>query len=200
MVFVVVQIVLELVVGDQGGIDVVANNKTNMDIEYIITETIYQNGTGQVAKIDYQFDETLNIDSSTSTPSTSSIARQNKEKRNRQYDVTITREQYQTLSRQILNALSFDAFVNVLRPFIMGYYTNGELERAFYTLDRDRSGTIHIKELSAFLPILNETINNDALNAYVRKVDENFDGNLNYDEFRTLVLRGIGRDIICNHI
>ncbi|CAF1635679.1 unnamed protein product [Adineta ricciae] len=82
----------------------------------------------------------------------------------------------------------------------MGFYSSDELERAFSTLDRDRSGSIHIDELNAFLPILNDTINGDALRDYIRKVDENFDGNMNYDEFRALVLRGIGRDIICNHL
>jgi Ca2+-binding EF-hand superfamily protein len=114
--------------------------------------------------------------------------------------VIITYDQYQTLASQLPNALSFDAFVNVLRPFIMGYYVDGELERAFNTLDRDLSGSIHLNELSSFLPILNEAINTEILLSYVQKVDENFDGNMNYDEFRSLVLRGIGRDIICNHL
>ena len=168
-----------------------------MDLEYTVTETVHRNHSGQVTQIDYSFDETIVIE----TPSSStSITRQNKEKRNRTYDVTITYDQYQNLARQLPSALSFDAFVNVLRPFIMGYYTDNELERAFYTLDRDRSGSIHLKELGSFLPILNEGINDEALHNYVRKVDDNFDGNLNYDEFRSLVLRGIGRDIICNHL
>ncbi|CAF1025996.1 unnamed protein product [Rotaria sp. Silwood1] len=170
-----------------------------MDIEYEITEIVHQNSVGKVTKVDYQFDETIVIESSTSSSSTS-IARQNREKRNRQYDVTISYDQYQKIANQLSNALSFDAFINVLRPFIMGYYANDELERAFNILDRDRSGTIHVTELSSFLPILNGTINIDALNAYIQKVDANFDGNLNYDEFRSLVLRGIGRDIICNHV
>jgi Ca2+-binding EF-hand superfamily protein len=168
-----------------------------MDLEYIVTESVHRNRTGQVTQIDYQFEETIVIE----TPSSSSsITRQNKEKRNRTYDVTITYDQYQTLARQLPNVLSFDAFVNVLRPFIMGYYVDNELENAFNTLDHDRSGKIHLNELSSFLPILNETINDEALSSYIRKVDENFDGKMDYDEFRSLVLRGIGRDIICNHL
>lgn len=168
-----------------------------MDLEYTVTENVHRNRSGQIVQIDYVFEENITIE----TPSSSSgLTRTNREKRNRSYDVVITREQYQTLSRQFSNALAFDAFVNVLRPFIMGYYTNDELERAFATLDRDRSGSIHLKELSSFLPILNETVNDAALHNYVQKVDENFDGNMSYDEFRSLVLRGIGRDIICNHL
>jgi Ca2+-binding EF-hand superfamily protein len=168
-----------------------------MDLEYTVTETVHRNSSGQVTQIDYLFEETIVIE----TPSSSmSITRQNKEKRDRNYDVTITYEQYQTIAQKLSNALSFDAFVNVLRPFIMGYYANDELHRAFSTLDRDQSGSIHLTELSSFLPILNDAINDDILQNYIRKVDENFDGNMNYDEFRSLVLRGIGRDIICNHL
>jgi Ca2+-binding EF-hand superfamily protein len=170
-----------------------------MDLEYTVTESVHRNRAGQVTQIDYLFEETVVIETPSSSTS-GGITRQNKEKRNRTYDVSIQREQYQTLARSLANTLPFDAFLDVLRPFIMGYYTSNELERAFYTLDRDRSGTIHLDELSSFLPILNETITSSGLMDYVRKVDENFDGTINYDEFRSLVLRGIGRDIICNHL
>jgi Ca2+-binding EF-hand superfamily protein len=170
-----------------------------MDLEYTVTESVHRNRSGQVIQIDYQFDETIVVETKPSG-ALSGIRRTNKEKRNRQYDTSVTREQYQKLSRRLSISLSFDEFVNILRPFIMGYYTSDELERAFRALDRDRSGSINIKELNAFLPIINDTIDSDALRNYVRKVDQNFDGNLNYDEFRALVLRGIGRDIICNHL
>jgi Ca2+-binding EF-hand superfamily protein len=169
-----------------------------MDLEYSITENIHRNRFGQIVEIDYQFEETVVVETTSSSPTT--ITRQNKEKRNRSYDTRVTREQYQDLTRRFLNPLSFEEFVIVLRPFIMGFYTSDELEHAFQTLDRDHSGTIHINELSSFLPLLNDTVDTDALRNYVGKVDENFDGNMNYDEFRSLVLRGIGRDIICNHL
>jgi Ca2+-binding EF-hand superfamily protein len=169
-----------------------------MDLDYTVTENVSRNSSGQIQQIDYVFEETFVVE----TPSTSSsgITKQMKEKRNRSYDVQITREQYEKFAHKLSNALPFDAFINVLRPFIMGFYENDELKNAFDTLDRDQSHSIHLSELSAFLPILNEAINDDTLRDYVRKVDENFDENLNYDEFRTLVLRGIGRDIICNHL
>ncbi|CAF0783778.1 unnamed protein product [Adineta ricciae] len=157
-----------------------------MDIEYTVIESVHRNRAGQVVKIDYSFDETFVIESSDSSTSSTGITRQNREKRNRSYDVEITREQYQTIARKQSNALEFDAFVDVLRPFIMGFYENGELETAFRRLDSDRSGTIHLDELNNFLPILNDSVNNQALQDYVRKVDENFDGTMNYDEFHNL--------------
>ncbi|CAF3822530.1 unnamed protein product, partial [Rotaria sp. Silwood1] len=73
-----------------------------MDIEYEITEIVHQNSVGKVTKVDYQFDETIVIESSTSSSSTS-IARQNREKRNRQYDVTISYDQYQKIANQLSN-------------------------------------------------------------------------------------------------
>lgn len=167
-----------------------------MDLEYTVTENVHRNRAGHVVQIDYQFDEQVVVDTTSST----GIARQSRETRNRTYEARISREQYQNLARNLKDPLPFDAFLNVLRPFILGFYASDELERAFTTLDRDRSGSIHIDELDCFLPILNETVQGQALRDYVRKVDENFDGNMSYDEFRALVLRGIGRDIICNHL
>lgn len=167
-----------------------------MELEYSVTENLHRNRAGQIVQIEYQFEETVIVESKSS----GILTRQSKEKRNRSYDTIITREQYENLTQRHSNPLAFETFILVLRPFIMGFYTSNELERAFDALDRDHSGTIHINELNTFLPLLNETIDSNALRSYVEKVDENFDGNMNYDEFRSLVLRGIGRDIICNHL
>jgi Ca2+-binding EF-hand superfamily protein len=169
-----------------------------MDLEYVVTENIHRNRSGQILQIEYQFEES----SSMVAPSTAGtgITKQTKEKRQRSYDAAVTRQQYEELARRLPDPLSFEEFTLVLRPFIMGFYASGDLEKAFHTLDRDHSGSIHIDELSSFLPILNDTVTRDGLRNYVRKVDTNFDGNMNYEEFRALVLRGIGRDIICNHI
>jgi len=170
-----------------------------MELEYTITENIHRTRSGQIMQIDFQFEETIVVSASTSGSSTA-ITRHNKEKRNRTYDTTVTRDQYQKLASRFKNPLPFDDFVNVLRPFIMGFYQANELERAFNTLDRDHSGSIDISELASFLPLLNDEVDRTALMDYARKVDNNFDGNMTYQEFRTLVLRGIGRDIICNKL
>ena len=165
-----------------------------MDLEYSITETIYRNHQREIFQIDYQFEEIVVVEAASN--SSSSITKQSRERRIRTYDITVKYEKYANFA----NRLPFDAFVNIIRPFIMGFYEGDELERAFQTLDHDRSGSIHVDELSSFLPILNEAINSDVLIAYIQKVDADFDGTMNYDEFRTLVLRGIGHDIIFNHI
>jgi Ca2+-binding EF-hand superfamily protein len=171
-----------------------------MDLEYTITESLLRHRNGQVIQIAYEFEETVVVQADRTSSTGGGIKTHNREKRNRTYDTAVTREQYQDLARRLKNPLSFDDFVTVLRPFIMGFYASDELETAFKTLDRDHSGSIHLDELGSFLPLLNDTMDTKALYEYVRKVDTNFDGNLNYSEFRSLVLRGIGRDIICNHI
>jgi len=163
-----------------------------MNLEFTVIETLTRH-LGRVSEINYDFEEVI-VETVLRGITTS------KEQRIQTYNANITRDQYNQLAQQIPDPLSFDDFVYVLRPFIMGYYNNFELEQAFSILDKDRSGFIQIDELSIFLMIINEYVTSDALKNYIRKVDMNADGNLNYDEFRSLVLKGIGRDIICNHL
>jgi Ca2+-binding EF-hand superfamily protein len=163
-----------------------------MDLEFSVTETITRN-YGNINQIHYQFEEF-------SFEITSNGITNKKERRSRIYDTNITRQQYNFLATDIRNALSFDYFLLVLRPFVMGFYQNDQLKRAFSILDKNHSGTINIDQLARFLPIINEYATTDVLINYIKRADIDTDGNLNYDQFRTLILKGIGRDIICNHI
>ncbi|CAF0830318.1 unnamed protein product [Adineta steineri] len=163
-----------------------------MDLEFSVTETITRNNNF-INQIHYQFEEF-------SFENTSNGITNKKERRSRIYDTIITRKQYNILTRNTRNTLLFDNFIIVLRPFIMGYYQDDELTRAFRVLDKDHSGSVNVEELANFLPIINEFATTEALTNYIKKVDINTDGTLNYDEFRSLILKGIGRDIICNHL
>ncbi|CAF1471212.1 unnamed protein product [Rotaria sordida] len=167
-----------------------------MDLEYTVTETMYRNHSGQIIKIEFQFDESTTMALGSTS---SSMSRQNQEKYYRSYQWSITRDQYELRINRLQKPITFDAFVNSLRPIIMGYYKNNELKRAFAILDSDQSGAINIKEFSDILMILNNSVDVNVLAEYIKQVDENFDGELNYEEFQALILRGIGRDIICNH-
>ncbi|CAF3896940.1 unnamed protein product, partial [Adineta steineri] len=159
-----------------------------MDLEFSVTETITRNNNF-INQIHYQFEEF-------SFENTSNGITNKKERRSRIYDTIITRKQYNILTRNTRNTLLFDNFIIVLRPFIMGYYQDDELTRAFRVLDKDHSGSVNVEELANFLPIINEFATTEALTNYIKKVDINTDGTLNYDEFRSLILKGIGRDII----
>ncbi|CAF2911457.1 unnamed protein product [Rotaria sp. Silwood2] len=168
-----------------------------MDVEYTVTEIVHRNRYGEALTAEFQFDECATM---TSTPTLSGLTRHKREKRYRSYDWSITRDQYQSLTSKLRRPIGFDAFVDAIRPIIMGYYKDNELKRAFTILDQDGSTILNIKEFSAILSILNESIDVNILHEYIRKAGQNFDGELNYEEFQAFVLRGIGRDIICNHI
>ena len=161
-----------------------------MNLEFTVTETITRSN-GQIEEINYKFDEVT-------TESLSLGLTNRKETRNREYSANITREQYNHLIPQKFHALPFDDFVYVLRPFMMGFYDQFELERAFSILDRDGSGSIQPDELSIFLPIINQSATGDTLKNYLRKVNINDDSPLNFGAFQSLILKGIGRDILCN--
>lgn len=163
-----------------------------MDLEYSVTETV-TTLSGQVLEIIYEIEEvTIEVIQMGITSK--------QERRSRMYNAKIERKQYNALTQRLRNTLNFDDFVNVLRPFIMGHYGNRELEQAFAVLDKDHSGSIALDELAALLPIINPNATSDTLKNYMRKVNLNTDGSLNYDQFRALILKGIGRDIICNTI
>jgi len=171
-----------------------------MDLEFTITENLHRNRNGQIMQIAYEFEETCIVQADqTSLEAGAGIIRHNRLKRNRTFGTVVTREQYPNHASRLEIPLSYDDFVTVLRPFIMGFYAADELETAFKTLDRGQSGSIQLNDLNSFLRVLNDTIDTKALYEYMRKVDTDFNGKLNYFEFRSLVLRGIGRDIICNH-
>ncbi|CAF1106541.1 unnamed protein product [Rotaria magnacalcarata] len=160
-----------------------------MNLEFTVTEAIVHN-LGVINEIRYEF-----------TVEYVSVGITNKkEKRSRTYDTNITREQYNKLAEQYHYGLSFDNFIVVLRPFMMGFYQTNELEQAFRILDKSNSGSIDIDNLANFLPIINEYATSDTLKNYIKKSDFNHDGNLTYDEFRSLILRGIGREMICTNI
>lgn len=163
-----------------------------MDLEYSVTETMRYFG-GKVSELNYEFEEI--------TVETVAIGLTTKNERfSRLYSTRVSRDQYNVLSQIISVSLPFDEFVKVLRPFMLGFYSGEELEQAFNILDQDNSGTIHIDELGIFLPIVNRYANGETLRSYIRKVHSEVQNSLTYDEFRALILRGIGRDILCNNL
>ncbi|CAF4773957.1 unnamed protein product, partial [Rotaria sp. Silwood1] len=146
-----------------------------MNLEFTVTETIIRD-SGAISEIQYEFEEF--------TYETVSVGMTSKrEKRSRVYDATIKRQDYNILTRHHHNALSFDDFILILRPFMLGYYQNTQLEILFQILDKNQSGSIDIDNLAGFLPIINEYATMDTLKNYIRKCDFNTDGHLTYDEF-----------------
>jgi hypothetical protein len=114
----------------------------------------------------------------------------------RKYHMAVNRSDYERLAATIQRpTLSFDSFVKVLRPFMMGHHAAEDIPEAFRLLDFDHSGTIDIGELAAFMPVIVPDGNPYMLLHHIQKVDKNYDYKLNLAEFTALINRGIGRKI-----
>ncbi|CAF1348640.1 unnamed protein product [Didymodactylos carnosus] len=163
-----------------------------MDLAYSVKEKIHQKNN-RIDEVIYEYEESYQ-----ETVAHDLYAK--KDDRSRVFKAKISREQYDNLAKNLDKPLSFDSFLHVMKPFMMGSYTSDEIQRAFELLDTDKSGTIDIDELGAFLPIINSHVTSDMLLRYVSLVDENFDHKLNINEFNDLLSRGIGRAIVCGHI
>jgi Ca2+-binding EF-hand superfamily protein len=164
---------------------------------YSVTESIYRR-YGRIIKLIYDYEE-----SQEQTELNLLTHEQDHSRQYRHYQATIKRDEYEWMIQTYMfdkDKLPFDSFVRILRPIMMGTYVGNELEEAFNLLDKDQSGTIDIDELADFLPIIHSDVTKEALLDYVGKVDVNSDQKLSFDEFTDMILRGIGRDIVCGHV
>jgi Ca2+-binding EF-hand superfamily protein len=165
------------------------------DLNYTVTETIYRR-QGQIIEIVYEYHQTKQeqIEENMQTK---------QEKHSTNYQASIKRSEYERLANQVKyprNALPFDTFVIILRPFMMGTYSVEEIREAFRLLDKNASETIDLDELSAFLPVIHPNMTKDTLLNCIHKVSENVDQEITFDEFKQMVLKGIARDIACGHV
>ncbi|CAM4793693.1 unnamed protein product [Rotaria magnacalcarata] len=111
--------------------------------------------------------------------------------------VCVTREAYDQLAASAgRKTLKFDDFIKVLRPFMMGRLAADDIPEAFVILDSDRSGKIALKELAAFIPIIIPGGTEAMLMQHMKKIDGNYDEQLDSTEFTNFIMRGIGRDIV----
>ncbi len=142
-----------------------------------VDETIHQSA-GRIIEVDYEYQESRAYGDV------------------RKYRVAIKRQDYERLAAKMTKpTLSFDHFAKVLRPFMMGHHASEDIPEAFRLLDADRSGTIDIGELAAFIPVIVPDANPYMLLHHVQKADKNGDFKLNLEEFTTLINQGVGRDI-----
>jgi Ca2+-binding EF-hand superfamily protein len=164
------------------------------ELNFTVSETVSRRN-GQIIEIDYTYDEVKQEE-------VEENMQVKQEKRARNYKATIKRSEYERLANKVQyprDVLPFDTFVNVLRPFMMSTYTPDELNDAFRLLDKNSSNTIDLDELSAFVPVIHPNMTKETLFNYIIKVSHNGE-QINFDEFRQMILRGIARDIVCGHV
>lgn len=168
-------------------------------LSYSVTESIYRE-YGRIVKLVYDYEENeeeIELDLLTQKEN------DNKNRPYRHYRATVTRDEYERMIEPYMSDkdnLSFDNFVRILRPIMMGTYVGNELRVAFYLLDKDQSNTIDIEQLADFLSIIHSDITKEVLVNYLGKIDINTEENLDFDAFNDLILRGIGRDIVCGRM
>jgi Ca2+-binding EF-hand superfamily protein len=165
------------------------------DLRLTVTETVHRR-YGQIIEIIYEYDEIKQAQFEENMQI-------KQEKRARSYQASIKRDEYERIANRIQyqrDVLSFDTFVNILRPLMMGTYEAKEIRQAFRLLDTNSSNTIDLNKLSAFVSVIHPNMSKGILLNYIRKVKNNGDERINFDEFNQMVLRGIGRDIVCGHV
>lgn len=165
------------------------------DINYTISETIYRQNR-QIIEIIYDYNEIKQ-------EQIEENMQIKQEKRARNYQASIKRHEYERLANKIQyqrDVLPFDTFIIILRTFMMGTYVPEEIHQAFRLLDKNSSNTIDLDELSAFVPVIHPNMAKDTLLNYIHKVSDNDDQQINFDQFKQMILKGIGRDIVCGHV
>ena len=168
-----------------------------MNIEYSVTERIVRL-EGRIDEIEYEFEELTIEHLSTETTN-------RRERRTLTYQSKVNRQIYNNLQRQgqTKSFLTFDHFILIFRPFLFGFYEENQLEEAFDLLVRRSRGheQIDLDQFEHFLLFFDPTFTLDRLKIYLNNIQIQFDNDqLNYQQFRTIILKGIGRQIICQHI
>ncbi|CAF3844254.1 unnamed protein product [Rotaria sp. Silwood1] len=114
----------------------------------------------------------------------------------RQHHVHVKRGEFERLAASIKKPwLSFDSFMKVTRPLLMGHLAAEDIPEAFRLLDTDHSDTIDIGELAAFMPAIIPNSNSYMLLRYFQPADTNNDYTLNLDEFTAFIKKGVVRDL-----
>jgi Ca2+-binding EF-hand superfamily protein len=168
-----------------------------INLSYSITESIYRR-YGHITKLIYDYEENqeqYELDLLTEKQEYVPIYRH--------YRAIIKRNEYERLIETYMvdkDQLSFENFVRILRPIMMGTYIDNELREAFSLLDQNQSNTIDIDELADFLSIIHSKMTKEILLHYLAKINIKTDEKLHFNEFNDFVLHGIGRDIVCGHI
>ncbi|CAF1295640.1 unnamed protein product [Rotaria sp. Silwood1] len=142
----------------------------------IIMEIIHQK-YGRVSEVQYVYDEHGYGES-------------------KHYEINWSRQEYErAVSKLYKPSLSYDNFIKVLRTFMMGKHAIEDVPEAFRLLDTDRSGTIDITKLHEFICIILPKANPHLLLHQIQKSDNDGDYRLNFNEFKSFIEKGFGRDV-----
>ncbi|CAF3614700.1 unnamed protein product [Rotaria sp. Silwood1] len=142
----------------------------------IITETISKK-YGQIDEVQYEYDEYDHGES-------------------KKYHIKWSRQGYERNAWRLYKPyMCYDKFIKVLRTFMMGKYAIEDVPEAFRLLDTDYSNKIDITKLHEFICVILPKANPYLLLHQIQKADRDGDYKLNFDEFKSFIAQGCGRNV-----
>ncbi|KAH6659617.1 hypothetical protein BKA67DRAFT_652842 [Truncatella angustata] len=87
-------------------------------------------------------------------------------------------------------SIDFDEFLKMMSMKVESTDVEKELKEAFKVFDRDNSGTISAEELRRVLSSLGENLTDAEIDEMLRSADTNGDGNIDYEEFASIMTGG----------
>ena len=114
----------------------------------------------------------------------------------RQKRVIVKREEFEQIAATTKKpTLSFEDFVKITKPLLMGHHAADGIPEAFYLLDTNKSNSIDINELAVFMPAIVPDSNSFMLLRYFQTADTNNDYQLSLEEFTEFIKKGVIRDL-----
>jgi Ca2+-binding EF-hand superfamily protein len=89
------------------------------------------------------------------------------------------------------NEIDFNEFLILMKSHIGEKDPEKELRDAFRVFDTDNSGSIDKKELKRLMKKLGQALSEAELDAMMDEVDTNGDGQISFEEFKELMVRGM---------
>lgn len=84
--------------------------------------------------------------------------------------------------------ISFDDFCNVMNSKLSDNATERELMEAFKVFDREGNGYITAQDLKHVMLKISDELSEEEVNLLLKQADVNGDGQIDYEEFITLVM------------
>jgi Ca2+-binding EF-hand superfamily protein len=96
--------------------------------------------------------------------------------------------------------LSFDQFCDILIPVITGGETDQHddfsIWLAFRSFDKNGDHYIQADELETLMRIIGKSVSRERIRCFIDKVDWDYNGKLDYNEFREFIVCGYARELL----
>lgn len=96
--------------------------------------------------------------------------------------------------------LTFDEFYDILIPLITGdehdHHDEHSIQLAFRSFDKNHDQYIQADELENLIHIIGKSINREQIRNLINQVNQNHNGQLDYNEFRQFIIKGYARELL----